>query len=261
VDPDRIFSFPAQPEVPCGVLQSAGISGSIPLDECGILAGANLANDQCGCAVCNPPPPPDCPVIPANGCSICGEGKAIVDPDRIFSFPAQPEVPCGVLQSAGISGSIPLDECGILASANITNDKCGCVACNGPRISPQTSSPTLAPVTPIPTNNPTPDPTAVPTFPPTSAPIAPTPYPVLIFTPAPVLTFTLAPVDEDEPPPVKNDSCGKKGCKTKINQKKDRDEDKKEIGKKEKAKRRRRLIFAINDDKEPNSAEEKAKQF
>ena len=44
-------------------------------------------------------------------CSVCGEGRAVTAPDEIFIFPGQPDVQCGLLQTAGESGFIPLDEC------------------------------------------------------------------------------------------------------------------------------------------------------
>jgi len=63
--------------------------------------------------------------LPADdGCSICGVGEEVSKPDLIFSFPGQPGVSCGLLQSAGIDGSIPMIYCGRLAP--IIGNVCGC---------------------------------------------------------------------------------------------------------------------------------------
>jgi len=48
------------------------------------------------------------------GCSICGDGKKVTAPDAIFEFPGQPSVPCGILETAGKNGQIPLDQCGLI---------------------------------------------------------------------------------------------------------------------------------------------------
>jgi len=44
-------------------------------------------------------------------CSICGEGMSVTAKDGIFTFPGQPTMPCGVLQTAGCTGVIPIDQC------------------------------------------------------------------------------------------------------------------------------------------------------
>jgi len=55
-----------------------------------------------------------CPEVPINGCSICGEGKCVGKPSAIFAFPEQPPVDCGTLQQVGLDGIIPLDQCALL---------------------------------------------------------------------------------------------------------------------------------------------------
>eukprot|EP00548_Thalassiothrix_antarctica_P000225 CAMPEP_0194144908 /NCGR_PEP_ID=MMETSP0152-20130528/13885_1 /TAXON_ID=1049557 /ORGANISM="Thalassiothrix antarctica, Strain L6-D1" /LENGTH=140 /DNA_ID=CAMNT_0038844925 /DNA_START=89 /DNA_END=511 /DNA_ORIENTATION=+ len=68
----------------------------------------------------------ECPEIPEAGCSICGEGKCINQEkkDVVFSFPSQPAVPCGMLQAAGLMGTIPLDQCGFLPGLVTVNCEC-----------------------------------------------------------------------------------------------------------------------------------------
>mmetsp|Transcript_14753 Transcript_14753/g.16900 ORF Transcript_14753/g.16900 Transcript_14753/m.16900 type:complete len:134 (+) Transcript_14753:120-521(+) len=45
------------------------------------------------------------------GCSVCGEGKKVGNGLGIFAYPEQPEVPCSLLESAGVNGLIPLEQC------------------------------------------------------------------------------------------------------------------------------------------------------
>jgi len=139
-----------------------------------------------------------CPTPPSNGCSVCGEGKCVQNADAVFEFPGQPAVPCGLLQTSGLTGVIPLSQCGFLGTL-IPMCECGTPA----------ADPTLAPVDPTPAPvDPTPapvDPTPAPVVPvpdATPAPVAPTPAPVdptpapVDPTPAPV-PATAAPVASD----------------------------------------------------------------
>lgn len=61
------------------------------------------------------------------GCSICGNDLEVGNPDAIFVFPGQPAVPCGLLQTAGETGLIPLDQCPFLPSL-IGDCECGPIA-------------------------------------------------------------------------------------------------------------------------------------
>jgi len=176
--------------------------------------------------------PSICTSIPSDGCSVCGENLYVSDADGIFEFPGQPAVPCGLLETAGEIGSVPLDQCGFLSAFVAT--PCGCTACPdanantvaptpGPTIEPTpspTRPPTLAPTrppTPAPTKQPTPAPTSQPTLALTNAPtpmpvpVAPTPFPVLVFTSAPVEMM-----DDDETDGG-GDTSGKKGSKKSKN--------------------------------------------
>jgi len=178
--PDAVFVFPGQPSVPCGLLETAGLTGSIPLDQCSFLPG--IASPLCNCADCpsgpvtpatpapvnptpapvnptpapvnptpapvnptpapvNPTPSPvtsatpapvsaspaTCTNIPVTGCSVCGVGKFVSQPDAVFVFPGQPSVPCGLLETAGLTGSIPLDQCVFLPG--IAGPSCVCADC------------------------------------------------------------------------------------------------------------------------------------
>jgi len=74
-----------------------------------------------GPAVCDTPLPP-------TGCSVCGPGKFVSSPNNIFAFPGQPAVACGLLETSGFEGIIPLDQCGFLPSFVIT--PCDCADCS-----------------------------------------------------------------------------------------------------------------------------------
>merc|ERR1712176_1122171 len=175
---EEIFNFPDQPALPCGLLQSVGLSGSVPLSQCPQLAELLSGDTQteygfdCGCMPCScddnncgpaPTPtasptvsPPDCPIVPATGCSVCGIGK-MMDPaksDVVFNFPDQPAIPCGLLQTVGLSGSVPLESCPALAEI-LSGDTqtefgfdCGCMPCTAPPTAP---TPAPIPRTPQPT--------------------------------------------------------------------------------------------------------------
>lgn len=62
--------------------------------------------------------------VGAQGCSVCGADMQVGLPDAIFAFPGQPVVPCGLLEIAGQTGQIPLDQCGFLPG--IVMADCGC---------------------------------------------------------------------------------------------------------------------------------------
>merc|ERR1712012_951641 len=94
--------------------------------------------------------------------------------DNIFAFPGQQEASCGLLQSAGQTGLVPLNQCSMLAPilATTTYGDCGCMACDGggddsEAVDPTSGAvdPTPAPV-PIPTPNPTLSAPVEPVFPP-----------------------------------------------------------------------------------------------
>jgi hypothetical protein len=140
--PDAIFAFPGQPAVSCGDLQTAGEAGLVPLNQCPSLP-LFLSDCECGTSGPEPtappvdptPPPVDptpapnvqsaaCPNVPPTGCSVCGTASCVGKPDAVFSFPSQPAVPCGKLQSAGLNGLIPLDVCPFLPGL-IADCECG----------------------------------------------------------------------------------------------------------------------------------------
>jgi len=136
-----------------------------------------------------------CDGIPAGGCSVCGDGKHVTNPDEVFEFPGQPAVECGNLEIAGLNGQVPLDQCAFLPA--LVEGSCECEDCSGDP-TPAPVNPTPAPIVPVPA-----DPTPAPITPDTPAPVAdPTPAPVVDPTPAPVVLDTPAPVEDPTPAPI-----------------------------------------------------------
>jgi len=157
---DAVFEFPGQPAVPCGRLEQAGLNGEVPLDQCGFLPG--LVVDICECRIGTTPIPEptnapvvaptdasidisvdvSCLKVSAGGCSICGPDLCVGDDNAIFTLPGQASVPCGILQTAGLNGDIPLTECAFLPG--LLDDICECNS----KGSILTASPILAIVAP-----------------------------------------------------------------------------------------------------------------
>jgi len=189
---EAIFEFPGQPSVKCGELETAGLQGIVPLAQCGFLP--SLITDTCVCQqsqnnpssssvsspVTQPTPspirqptstPPDglCSTteIPDNGCSVCGPGMCISNSDAIFAFPGQPKVKCSDLESAGLAGIVPLDQCGFLPA--LVMDVCECKATinNPPSTVSSPGQPTPLPRQPTrpPTSPPLVSPGTIPTIP------------------------------------------------------------------------------------------------
>mmetsp|Transcript_1040 Transcript_1040/g.1304 ORF Transcript_1040/g.1304 Transcript_1040/m.1304 type:complete len:891 (+) Transcript_1040:42-2714(+) len=162
--PNAIFAFPGQPAVGCANLQLAGLAGMVPIEDCPMLP--TLINDICGCAtmgsfdgqseddsnvtaskqlqplqqeendndntnndeLSQSSSSLSCPEVSKKGCNICGTntGRCVTKLDAIFSFSNQPDARCDVLQKAGLSGMIPLDECSLLITSTEINTICGC---------------------------------------------------------------------------------------------------------------------------------------
>mmetsp|Transcript_16003 Transcript_16003/g.23536 ORF Transcript_16003/g.23536 Transcript_16003/m.23536 type:complete len:521 (-) Transcript_16003:133-1695(-) len=172
-------------------------------------------------------------------CSVCGENKEVTKGDAIFEFEGQPSVPCGMLQVAGESGLVPLDDCQFLPDLLTM---CGCAPVGGGEVEtpapvvPATPEPTPIPATPEPTPvqatpEPTADPTPVPVtpdptpevVPETAAPVPETPAPVVPepavpattpetaptpkFTPEETVPETPAPVEESTPAPYEEEEA------------------------------------------------------
>ncbi|KAI2511940.1 hypothetical protein MHU86_2456 [Fragilaria crotonensis] len=160
--PDAIFEFPTFDPVACGELQTAGRNGEIPLDGCAALPPFI---DVCACAPDSGPSPTGAPMgtakpttlkptTPGQGCSICGDGKSVTAPDAIFAFPYYDPIACGELQTAGLNGELPLENC--LIYPDIIG-VCACAPDSG-------TSPNGAPMgTASPTRKPTRRPTQKPT--------------------------------------------------------------------------------------------------
>eukprot|EP00546_Thalassionema_frauenfeldii_P004036 CAMPEP_0178923818 /NCGR_PEP_ID=MMETSP0786-20121207/16971_1 /TAXON_ID=186022 /ORGANISM="Thalassionema frauenfeldii, Strain CCMP 1798" /LENGTH=616 /DNA_ID=CAMNT_0020598437 /DNA_START=130 /DNA_END=1980 /DNA_ORIENTATION=- len=169
--------------------------------------------------------PPDCPFVPPTGCSVCGDGRAVGNPEAIFDFPGQPAVKCDLLQIAGVLGQIPLDQCQFLPPLL---EICECTDCQEPPNIIPTPRPTFPPpptTTRPPTNRPTnpptnnvttPPPTPLPTTttrPPTNRPtFPPTPLPTRPPTNRPTNPPTHSTPAGEEPQPQPCPSISPTGC-------------------------------------------------
>lgn len=70
----------------------------------------------------------------AVGCSVCGEGMEVGDPDGLFIFPGQPVVQCGLLESAGETGQVTDEECGLLSG--LIQEACACQIADDSTLAP-----------------------------------------------------------------------------------------------------------------------------
>mmetsp|Transcript_20440 Transcript_20440/g.30340 ORF Transcript_20440/g.30340 Transcript_20440/m.30340 type:complete len:182 (-) Transcript_20440:4257-4802(-) len=122
----------------------------------------------------------ECPPVQDGGCSICGDGKCIGAPDAIFSFPGHPPVPCGTLETVGLTGSIPLSQCAFLPGLIV-----GLCECNPNGIGAPIASPPVANAAPV-------DLTEAPIVPPTDAPVAPSHMPATLAPSSPSSTPSLS---------------------------------------------------------------------
>ena len=71
-----------------------------------------------------PPGNIPCSSVPEGGCSVCGEGQCVVNPDALFAYPGQPSTACGELQNAGFNGLITVDQCPYLS--DLIKEDCQC---------------------------------------------------------------------------------------------------------------------------------------
>jgi hypothetical protein len=75
-----------------------------------------------------PPPSPmisiNCPKIPEGGCSICGSGQCVSNPNGIFFDPGQPALSCGNLEAAALEGTISPGRCEYLST--VVDKACRC---------------------------------------------------------------------------------------------------------------------------------------
>jgi hypothetical protein len=134
-----------------------------------------------------------CPATPPGGCSVCGEGLCVGNSEAIFAFPGFPEVACGLLEEAGYTGAVPLDQCGFLVSL-IGVCECGTVPTSGggptaPVVTP--TAPVVTPTAPVVTPTaPVVAPVVTPTAP-VVTPTAPVVTPTVVTPTAPVVTPTV----------------------------------------------------------------------
>jgi len=137
-NPEAVFSFPGQPAISCGDLQDDGKEGNVSTEQCDFLP--TLITPLCGCEAVGPMPLSPAPVVQPTaevGCSVCGDGKAVTNPESIFSFPGQPATSCGDLQADGEKGDLSADQCAFLP--DLITPLCGCQL-----IAPTSPSPTTA---------------------------------------------------------------------------------------------------------------------
>jgi hypothetical protein len=101
----------------CGELQTAGEASLISVEQCLDLPNLSTA---CNCQEEQAPP-----VAPPVGCSVCGPGLRVGDPDALFESQGQPAVPCGILQEAGDFNWISEEQCSSFWADQI-NAICSC---------------------------------------------------------------------------------------------------------------------------------------
>ena len=195
-----------------------------------------------------------CPEVPANGCSICGYGQCVGNPNAIISAPIQLEgFACGQLQAAGYNAEIPLDQCPFFVDY-LSVCECGVFSsthdapyADAPNAAPLATSPTLLRVlllTPVVTHDaPFTDEEARQATLPTLLPITlltpvvingtapPTLLPITLLTP---VVFK-QPVEPSSSPTIEPEFKGKKGGKK---GKGNRNGKKKNAGKKNKGKKK-----------------------
>jgi hypothetical protein len=120
--------------------------------------------------------------LPPGGCPVCGDGQVVTASEALFMFPGQPDIACGVLQTAGLTGLLPLEQCALLPDLI---GVCGCMPANV--LAAPTGAPIAAP-TVAPSDAPVVVPSDAPVVAPTDAPVAPrTDAPVIVPTDAPVV--------------------------------------------------------------------------
>jgi hypothetical protein len=146
--PTAMFSLPGSTPIACGFLEDAASQGLIPPFVCPLFA--DLVDGPCGCRHAS------------DGCSVCGDGLRVGNPNAIFAFPGNPPISCGLLEEAGFQGQISLDVCGWLPVV-IGNCECQSGPPQAPVASPINSpyaptrfQPTFQPVAPSPVAAPIP---------------------------------------------------------------------------------------------------------
>jgi hypothetical protein len=192
--PNAIFTFPKQPAYACGVLETAGKNGQIPLNQCLVLPSIV---DVCQCipadsssTIPTSSPMTQPTLLPVTNvtCSVCGEGKQVGRPEQILQFPNYPNITCAEFQNFGQIGIVPLDQCQTIF---LQLETCACEPIPQPTQAPILTAPptatvapitappvTQAPITPLPTSQPSPQPTFDPTLQPTPlTTLPPTPQP------------------------------------------------------------------------------------
>eukprot|EP00537_Pseudo-nitzschia_pungens_P000742 CAMPEP_0172371682 /NCGR_PEP_ID=MMETSP1060-20121228/44266_1 /TAXON_ID=37318 /ORGANISM="Pseudo-nitzschia pungens, Strain cf. cingulata" /LENGTH=1090 /DNA_ID=CAMNT_0013097395 /DNA_START=80 /DNA_END=3352 /DNA_ORIENTATION=+ len=101
----------------CFSIFNAGLSGSIPMEDCGTIQEA--VTTQCGCYVDGPTPSPtESPFE----CSVCADDLILTNPGGVID--ASNNITCGQYQSEGARGRLSEDQCSVLQETS--GDACGC---------------------------------------------------------------------------------------------------------------------------------------
>eukprot|EP00536_Pseudo-nitzschia_multiseries_P018281 jgi/Psemu1/70496/estExt_Genemark1.C_23450003 len=103
----------------CFSIFNAGLSGTIPIEQCGTIQG--VVAEQCGCHVDGPTPSPT--ETPFE-CSVCADGMLVTNPDGIID--TSNGITCGQYQKEGANGRLGEDQCSVLQQ--VSRDPCGCEA-------------------------------------------------------------------------------------------------------------------------------------
>jgi hypothetical protein len=195
-DPEAVFSYPGQLNVPCGDLQIAGHQGLIGPTQCATLPP--LVSATCGCSSSSPAP---AMVAPSGQqiCHVCGQGKTVGNATALFTYNDQPPIECGDLEASGLEGQISPEECTTLLPA--VADICLCQDESFPTAPVAAAPQMIPPVAPVaPTISPVSPPAISPVSPPTVSPVLPPP------TPLPTQTVTFSPTPAPAPRPS-SDGC------------------------------------------------------
>lgn len=108
-DPQEVVTSPGQPPVSCVVLQIASFLDGLS-EPSQRESSPELSAEHCDCETGEAVPTTTpsilpnttpCPRAPLNGCSVCGEGLCVTDPQGVISYPGQPPASCDTLEVAG----------------------------------------------------------------------------------------------------------------------------------------------------------------
>jgi len=108
--PEAEISITGLPATTCGDLQAQGLNGTLNPSQC--VASQVAAAVSCSCA-------PE-----GYTCSICGEGRVSLSPEKNISVSGVESVNCGVLEMSGLDGRLTPADCAVVQP--IANVACDC---------------------------------------------------------------------------------------------------------------------------------------